>query len=512
MSDDYSADRLLNPAYNIPGIDVWAQPRISPTVDPDAPPWLCVRFNAEWLQYILPVLDTLRWEDYYLGAPAEQAIQAQRGMQLITMFMLADLCGDDVMDFRQNPNNPCLLEYSKNDGATWLPMFDYGLCFAAQPPSLGEITITIDLLNEVQIYIDDLRGDAPGAPGSIAPDVIYDAGPNDAQRDEAICSAMYLFTRGTVAALLEAHRQEKANTDDLIDLVKRVAGGVIAIVAVWAFGPAGMIWAKRFITAVTVILAGLDIAEYLASMDEAVLLDELALREVSCCMVQNLQGETVTETRFQNALTPECAWVNPNAADLASYIAPMIAAADTYLLFLDAFQQAYDGLTAGAVYPCDCDDWTITYSFAGAALDGWEIWEHGVHNGTELQHVDHQGTGCAYRWVRFRATFDQPVNIRSITVHANYARHTANCNPTVRGWQTYLGPETIENLLFRYDIESTTGYEDVATSVDITTDDLRMIFTPASRFSVPDLMGHVGVLSVTLSGTGPAPVIIPSGE
>lgn len=372
MTDDYSADRLLNPAYNIPGIDVWSQPRIAPSVDPDTAPWLCVRFNREWLQYILPALDVLRWEDYYHGTPTEQAIQAQRGMQLITLFLLADLCGDEDMDFRQNPSNPCLLEYSKNDGATWLPMFDYSLCFDARGPSLADINIIVDLINQVTIDIAILNNIYDGTPESIAPDMDYDGGAGDENRDETLCAALHLTMRIVAQAGIERAEEKESFVEDVIGLVRDLLIGIGGILLILAGFPAASAAFRKI--AVALFAGGLTlvIKDFIIQADKAAFEDEVALREVSCCVFEALKGADVTETAFNNALSTPCAWESEHSPRVAELWHLLAQERDFYLSFLDALQETYAVQQAGAELPCDCETWEHTFDFT-ADDGGFEL-------------------------------------------------------------------------------------------------------------------------------------------
>lgn len=124
--------------------------------DPDGAPLVSVCFNREWLPYVVTCLYQLvlqaTWDT--TDPDALNLVQA-RAMTLISNFIqgcnppppnsLPGAGGDEDMMIRQNPDNPCELQFSVN-GTTWCTWADLTLCHPAvtqpgagapQPPAGG---------------------------------------------------------------------------------------------------------------------------------------------------------------------------------------------------------------------------------------------------------------------------------------------------------------------------------------------------------------------------------------
>lgn len=74
--------------------------------------------------------------------PAKRAAQAAQAWKIANELTRSNWMSGGECDvpcaFRQNPDDPCQLEYSQDGGETWLLMFDYSLCPTYAPPYPGE--------------------------------------------------------------------------------------------------------------------------------------------------------------------------------------------------------------------------------------------------------------------------------------------------------------------------------------------------------------------------------------
>lgn len=424
-----SPDRSLNPVY---WSNIWQddqRPVINPDTDPDRPPFRCFKVNKYWLQYMFPPLSVLALEDTYAGTYAEQAINAKRGQTLLALLANSINCEGD-MDFRQPGGNPCVIEYSNDGGLSWQTMFDFGECPLFQPvTSIADLQLVIEIVNDINIQIGVLNDTYDGTPGSIAPDMDFGGSGSDDDRNTAICGAIYIWIR-LLAEAGKVKAEEKQDfidrlLDDVTDLMRDI--GTVLLVAVGA-GWLSEVWQS---VGVGFLLgaAGLIIQEYVTGPDIEAFNDQAAISEVACCLYSNLADANVTEAAFQAGLTPECAWSGSNAERIAGLVEAVLQDRDTYLQFLDAWQQSY-GLTAGgAALPCDCADWTSVLDFG---TDDYGFAVHPDNAGSWVSTIGFEVTGASASDPGIAVFLDLPSQIEVTTVKVNYQTQCGSTSSVTR--------------------------------------------------------------------------------
>lgn len=109
---------------NIPKYDTFWQPVPPPEADPDAGEQICIRFNRDWLPYVLGSLQRLVYEDTYTGSTNDRVLAVERSRTLIDIFMSESDCElPGITDIRLND---CILEVLQ-DGV-WIPVGDMSAC------------------------------------------------------------------------------------------------------------------------------------------------------------------------------------------------------------------------------------------------------------------------------------------------------------------------------------------------------------------------------------------------
>lgn len=113
-------------------------PILPPGVEPDEPPFVCLKINQYWIPFITGALVKMIYPEYWSGSIEENRIARRQAVNLIGLFQDAgENCpeGDD-MRLRHRPDNDCIIQASYDGGDTWEDMLD----IAAIKTCLGLIT------------------------------------------------------------------------------------------------------------------------------------------------------------------------------------------------------------------------------------------------------------------------------------------------------------------------------------------------------------------------------------
>ena len=241
--------------------------------------------------------------------------------------------------YRQNPDNPCLLEYS-HDNLTWLSMFDYSLCLA---PQIQQITYQVHV---TQIYLQNDRRERmyDGTPGSVNPEAPGDKfnGDNSGARNDALCTAVYAYVLHKVLETYWLYL------------------GMLTTSAL-ATGFAGWTVLGLIVGGVVTVIAGLAFAKVNAAAN-----DEQANKNVACSLLDALKGKDTTQAEFIAAING-LSGATENEQTIVQILKNGAGDIRNYLHFLDLLGQAYAGSVAGC--PCnDCPD--PCTELAHAIIDG----------------------------------------------------------------------------------------------------------------------------------------------
>jgi|GEM_PF-3120533 len=318
--------------------DTRLNPLSPPSVGIFDEPTRPVCINVDWIPHIEGLLERLVWDDAWEGTTEE----VDTAIAEIRKLMVALAIGGDCVSvgnfrLRQNPNNPCELEQSTDGGNTYSLAFDYSLCMTTN-------AITSDDLVSLEEALQQILNQFDGSTGSVAPNMVYDSTPEDADRDLALCHAV----NEMVAIMCEMELENRKQ----IALGSSILGAVIGLIGIAVTIGSGGAATPFYIALATAFFGGF--ATVFGGLSEAILTDQQARADVACCMYDALKGSTISGTAFENSLGG-CGFSGlDNNAQLAGAIAQMLTAQDVYQSFLDQLEKAYTLANLGLV-DCPCE-------------------------------------------------------------------------------------------------------------------------------------------------------------
>lgn len=349
MSDDgvqYLHDRNLVPADEIDHLNILRYaPRDPPTVAIFDPPTRCYQVNEEWAKHIMGAVTGLQAWKAWTGEEDE----LNAAVQSIMEFMVGEVCSMFLL--RQSPTKHCLLEQSIDGGVIWTPAFDFSLCMAGG--SDASIAIYIDIaitnINTLNVLYVDAGFDIT----VMYPNVEYDSGPQDADRNTALCYSLEALTEGIYNAAEAVINQQISRNNFLSQIVSGLTGGF------WASD--GSLIAALSQSVVDAIFG----TDALQAASDA-LANTNARRAVVCCLYDNLFDNTATFALWQLAgigcdFTP--------ASDeqlLLDVLAPILAGLDAYLSWVTLLSNGVDLAIAEIIgNDClDCVEWRALIDFS----------------------------------------------------------------------------------------------------------------------------------------------------
>jgi hypothetical protein len=346
-------------------------------------PTRCYRINKEWARFVLGFTSLLIEPELWQDADDEMYLPIQE----IKTFLVGVECGtDETMLLRQNPENDCQLQYSTDNGETWVLAFDYSLCV----PEFAETIInnTTEIINQntsnnvnstvnnftstvwnnyVNNYINSIT--------DIAPELGY-GDDDDGFRDAALCHALGEFVDSVCAAAL-AFFDELDDTANDLRTTLALAAAIIGIVALAATG-VGAIAAGSLAASATALAAqagfwgagiaigsalGGSLFDHFTETNREPYEDEEAKQAVVCCLLDNLKGSNLDRDDFIAAFN--CTGLSTEAQavfDAANIFAQEEA---TYAALVENLRIGYNSAKVGILTTCDCPyPSMIEYDFA----------------------------------------------------------------------------------------------------------------------------------------------------
>lgn len=281
-----------------------------------------------------------------------------------------------MIQFRQNPTQPYLLEQSHNSGTSWTTAFDYRK-YKPSSSSSGDTTV-YNIQNETINNETNIWNDNPTV-NNYAPNMVYDPTPtpgND-QRDKAICYAIGAW----YDVMKEAAISYVANQNDA--LAATGAAGVTAAVSVFGTPFAGFLAGAivgALVKGISVFAAGLTAGRY-----------DAARTDIICCMYDALQGDTLTQARFQASVS-SCGFdPDTDSEDVRVLVNALVQEQAVYLSFLKAASTGFDYASFAELPDClcgNCDEYDFTTGTHGftALLEGYGVYHSGEGwgRGTDL--------------------------------------------------------------------------------------------------------------------------------
>ncbi len=256
------------------------------------------------------------------------------------------------MDFRDNPDDLCEVQYSIDGGVTWITMFRKDVCAPAVAPSNMTISNYYDDRDNITTNYTTWNNDII----NVAPDWAYE----DEYSDRALCWAIDFYVDMICDVGINQIKTNNVNArkanDWLDDVAAVLAGAIIANMAA-AAASGGITIPVLIVSAVTYASVTIvdEIWDYLVSVDYSVLEDMDARQEVKCEMWHYLRGETpqwVDWTASLNGYAP----ADPNAEVIGAVVNNWNAEVNVYINFLMAMEEIND--VKGSLPECDCP---VTY-------------------------------------------------------------------------------------------------------------------------------------------------------
>lgn len=253
----------------------------------------------------------------------------------------------------------CVLYQSIDNGRTWHAVMDVSECVARATEPL--------LQKQTQDYLDHLQGlyDSGGIPEAL-PDLVYGDG-DDALRDIALCNAWQIFVLFLLSIELDRRRGIYTTIHAGVDGVDDFVDGIMNI-GLMARQPGA---AKAALVANTITLVVRIGLIAFQALDEAVLGDTDAAREVACCAYQAMAGVTASSSAFRDALDNCDFGLNINATLIAGAVQYMLDDLRMFLAFLAYQKELLEVAKLGILDDCFCGPvWTHTFDFT-AGDGGW---------------------------------------------------------------------------------------------------------------------------------------------
>lgn len=260
--------------------------------------------------------------------------------------------------FRQNDLDNCLLEVSYDDGETWVPVFDFGLCIK---PALGGSSFQFDIQTRWELIFNSYT---TGGLAALAPDIIYEGNGQDGLRDNAVCYAVNRFVDAFCEAEIARRDAIFGQAQGIVDLGATVA---VIVVGALSLGTAALL-------AVGIYSAFEKIAMSVwSAIQLAVFEDDDARRELACCLYSEVQGDTPTKAALLAAAAACDASLTGNAQVLAGLCETLLGEDETYVAFAQAASEAFALERLEALPDCDCDLWQHLWLDGEGGGAEWDI-------------------------------------------------------------------------------------------------------------------------------------------
>ena len=323
---------------------------------PDAPEYTRAFFGAIW-----SLAKWWNWEKSYNVGDTRAKDAAQVWRDILVTGVNEGCGGESEMTiFREKPDDPCEVQYSNDNGQTWIKMFRKDNCpglSGGYSLEQAETNITTIVNNDIT-YAGDII--------NIAPKWDYDP----ATTDIAMCWAVRKF----VDIICEFHIAQMTDNsgwltisnfaEKALELITATVVGIAAAtgnVAVAAGGAAAYALAE----------IGFDILNAALSNDKSDYQDEEAREVVSCWIFNNIKGATPQFLPWSTALDDFTGGNTPEDA-IVSIVEIALHDEDLYVNYLLALQDIND--VSGSLPVCPCPDtWAQFFDFENYGLDTWEV-------------------------------------------------------------------------------------------------------------------------------------------
>jgi len=348
-----------------------AVPLSRPSHDPDAQPSRCLHINLDYFPALIQLVDYYCYPDAWGGDDQERELAAARMVNLQILLMTSNLsCGGEPgMEFRQNSNDPCLMEYSTDGGASWKTMFNYRLCFQAHedendPPSAAA-QVDITLHNNVVVNTYD------GTIQSVAPEMVHDSTPTDDFRDAAICAVISQIMYGVQSIAINTEAEFSGFAWDVARWLGKLTRSATSAVY-WLGSAGGAATFGEQVLLLAAIALQKDNADSMEEWDITPLREEPLILSLICYAYGQVQGDTVSFAQWSSMFNGSDSLENMNA-DCYQFITALFANEDGYAGFIESVNDLVADLeNEVATYSCPCAEFEHVFDFT-ADDGGWVV-------------------------------------------------------------------------------------------------------------------------------------------
>lgn len=308
-----------------------------------------------------------------------------------------------MLRLRQHPDNPAILQQSLDGGSMWTTAYDY----SKYRPASATIVENIAYNSQVNNFIteNNMTWIAAGEnPAIFAPQLVFDSGAGDVDRNLAICYACRVFVRTIMeAAFKEA--EDPSFLDDLAAIAfTALGGGIGAFLGGPVGAAAGAFLGQELITLLRGAGSDWTRGTYSAYEDQLI-----------CCMYNHLKDSIPTQAAF-SASFGGCSLPSDAQEFVDALVVPLLDDEQNYLTFL---RLAAEGVSLAEFLPeCPCVDPTgpITLTAMGYGGEVFGTFDSVVQSGEPFNAVATQGLASADdRIICFRFSVPCTVTINSIT-------------------------------------------------------------------------------------------------
>lgn len=347
----------------------------------------CVPLTARQRAAILAHIEPVAWYTRYVNIDDtphnRKTLRELRAAINNNLFRSCGGIGDEMaFRLRQNPNNPCLLEQSFDNGITWLPAFDYALCTNESSNtyrSIVQANLTA-IEDSYNTYKTEYTNN--GITGVVT-NISTSWQATDDDNNKYQCAIFSQYLNSLFDLLYQLRQDDLANDQQDIDVefwtfiaslvtaaIGGLTGGIAGAVAGWALAQD---LGRDIIT---------EISDLNNQYDLEKINDQSIRDEIICCALQSLPDDgVITQANFAaSTQSGSCAGMSTDANNLMPALHVLMQQTDTYLGFLIALNEA-DGKFGDIDLPClNCGiDWQDEIA-GGDWTKSYAVVEYGTYN------------------------------------------------------------------------------------------------------------------------------------
>lgn len=297
-------------------------------------------------------------------------------------------CEGEMLIFRDNPNDPCEVQYSNNGGASWNTMFRKDNC----PPGTSETVVTNWYVNQTSVenhYIT-YAGDII----NVAPDWEY----TDPDQDNALCWSIQMwvdFLCDFAITQIETNNQNRRDENDWLDELAPAVSAIVVAMFVALIGtvviiPAAVIGGVTY--SLTLLLN--DFLDTLINETSDAYRDQDARDIVKCYMYQEITGSTPQWAAWSASLSN---WetFGGNVKTIAETVNISNNHEKTYVEWMILTQDI--NTIADVLPPCPCPStWEHTWDIENVGIEAWILDNLGAAQGPYGLYVPGAGVQCVH--------------------------------------------------------------------------------------------------------------------